>query len=226
MYGIFLKGVKAMLPITTGIIPFGLVMGTVASNANLSGFQTMTMNSIVFAGASQLAAVDLLTKNAPVTIIIITGLIINLRFLLYSAALSKLFKHEVFFKKILLSYTLTDQSYASLMAHEKDIQTTNDKVLFYIGTSITMVIAWQFSVLLGFIFGNFMPKEFNLDYAVPVSFIALVMPTLKNKKYIYVAILSAISSIVLKEVPYNLGLLISAAIAISLAVYLNRKVRL
>lgn len=226
MYAIFIKGVKAMLPITTGVIPFGLVMGTVASNANLSGLQTMSMNSLVFAGASQLAAVDLLTKNVPSMIVIITGLTINLRFILYSAALSNLFKHESFFKKLLLSYTLTDQSYSSLMANEKDLETTKDKIHFYIGTSVMMAIAWQLSVLLGFIFGNFMPNEFNLDYAVPVSFIALVIPTLKNKKYIYVAILSAVSSIVLKEIPYNLGLLLSAGIAISLAVYLNRKVRL
>lgn len=219
----FLSGAKAMLPITTGVIPFGLVMGTVAANANLTIIQTMSMNILVFAGASQLAAVELMQRNAPGFIIVLTGITINLRFLLYSAALSSTFKNENFFIKFFGAYTLTDQTYTSLIINENKLKDVQSRILFYFGSAIVMIFAWQFSVLLGFIFGNFAPKSLSLDYAVPLSFIALVVPTLKNKTYYIVALISCLASLVFRAFPMNLGLLISAFLGISAAIFLTRK---
>lgn len=219
----FIRGNKAMLPIITGVIPFGIVVGTVCANAGLSMLQTMTMNIIVFAGASQLASVDLMLKNAPSFIIILTGMIINLRFLLYSAALSETFKDQHIIKKIFASYTLTDQTYASLIANEDKSATIVEKVSFYFGAAIVMAFTWHISVVSGFIFGNFAPSSLSLDFAVPLSFVALVIPTLRNRNYYYVAIVSSITSVLLKDLSLNLGLLISALIGIALAAILTQQ---
>ncbi len=212
-----------MLPITTGVIPFGAVMGTVAANAQLSFFQSTTMNFLVFAGAAQLAAVELMTKNAASTVVIVTGLIINLRFLLYSAALVPVVQTSNFFTKLLCSYCITDQNYAVMSAHQAILKTPKNSVQFYLGASLCMFISWQLSVMGGFIFGNFAPAAWALDYAVPLSFVALVVPTIKNWRYIAVAAFSSAVSLLLSSMPLKVGLIITAVLSVAVGAFLTRQ---
>ncbi len=219
----FFKGFKGMLPITTGIIPFGAVMGTVCAEAKLELFQSVAMNLLVFAGAAQLAAVDLMNKNTESFVIILTGMIINLRFMLYSAAVSPIFMNSNFLTKLMAAHSLTDQNYAVMSAHQDILTTNTEKIPFYFGASACMMIAWHGSVIVGFIFGNFAPASWALDYAVPLSFVALVMPSLKNYKYVMVAIFSSIFSLILKPLPYNMGLITTAVLGICLGAFLSRQ---
>lgn len=212
-----------MIPITPGIIPFGAVMGSVSADAGFSFFQTISMNILVFAGASQLAAVELMQKNASIFIILVTGLIINLRFLLYSAAYSPIIQKSNFLVKIMSSYFLTDQSYAVMSAHEEKLKSNEESIAFYFGAAACMALVWQSSVSAGFVFGNFAPKSIALDYAVPLSFIALLAPSLKSKKHIMVAVFSTVTAILLKPMPYNLGLITTACLAIAYATLLTHK---
>ncbi|MGE3973525.1 MAG: AzlC family ABC transporter permease [Bdellovibrionales bacterium] len=212
-----------MLPIITGIIPFGAVMGTVCANAQFSLFETVSMNILVFAGAAQLASVDLMTKHAAIVVIIATGLIINLRFLLYSAALSPTLQRSSLLTKLTCSYFLTDQSYAVMTAHQDKLQNNKETISFYLGTCVCMAIAWHLSVIVGYVFGNFAPTTWALDYAVPLSFMALVVPTLKNKIHLLVALFSSVVSLMLHDMPYKTGLIFTALLAIAVGVLLTRK---
>lgn len=219
----FQRGFKDMMPILVGAIPFGAVMGTVSAEAGINLMQTFTMNLVVYAGASQLAAVDLMTKNAAVVVVVLSGMIINLRFLLYSAAMSPVLKGSSFWTKLLCAHTLTDQSYAVMAAAESTLPTRADKVAYYLGTATCMFIGWHSSVLAGFAFGNFAPEELALDYAVPLSFVALVIPTLKNLKYVAVAVFSFVVSIILHDLPLRLGLFVTALLSIALAAAFTRR---
>lgn len=221
----FRRGFKSMLPIVPGIIPFGAVMGTVSADAQLSFFQTVSMNVLIFAGASQLAAIDLMNQKAAVLVVVATGLIINLRFLLYSAALSPIVQNEGFLKKFISAFCVTDQSYAVMSAEQDRFHSHKEAVDFYLGCCLCMVLAWQSSVIAGFIFGNFAPKSLSLDYAIPLSFVALLIPTLKNAKYLIVAIFSAVASLVLHQLPFKTGLIVTAILGIGLAVFLTSKKR-
>ncbi|OIQ20041.1 MAG: hypothetical protein BM556_06015 [Bacteriovorax sp. MedPE-SWde] len=218
---VFLTGLKAMLPILPGVIPFGLIMGTAASNAGLNIFETMGMNIIVLAGAAQLVTVDLLTKNVDSLVIVFTGLVINIRMVLYSAAFSPLFEQSNILTKTVASYMLTDQSYAVSIANEGLYNKRNDKIVFYFGGAITMVLCWHFSVVLGLVFGNFAPSSISLDFAVPLSFMALTIPTIKNRPALLVSILSAVLSILFYGLPYNLGLVLAAGIGIAFGTILT-----
>lgn len=212
-----------MLPIVPGIIPFGAVMGTVSADAHLSFFQTVSMNFLVFAGASQLAAVDLMNQQAAVIVVVATGLIINLRFLLYSAALSPIVQKESFLIKFISAFCLTDQSYAVMTAEQDRFRTNKEAIQFYLGSCLCMVGVWQLSVIGGFIFGNFAPKSLSLDYAIPLSFVALLIPTLKNSKYVTVALFSSVASLLLYQMPFKTGLIATAILGVFLAFFLTRK---
>jgi len=219
----FGQGFKLMIPITTGIIPFGAVVGTLCSEAKFSFFQTMGMNIFVYAGAAQLAAIDLMTRNALSLVVIVSGLVINLRFLLYSAAMAPFLKNSNFLTKLFSAHMLTDQSYAVMSANQERLPTNKDAVNFYFGASLCMILVWQLSVVAGFIFGNFAPASWGLDYGVPLSFVALLVPTLKNKKYVVVSVFSAVVSVLLYSLPFKVGLIVTACLSIVLAAYLSGK---
>lgn len=191
-----------MLPVVTGVIPFGAVMGTAAHEAGLSVWQSTWMNVLVFAGASQLAAVDLMTKNVSLLVVVATGLVINLRFVLYSAAFSPFAREASWGTKLLSAYMLTDQSYAVMSANEAHFRSKQDALTFY--------------------FGNFSPRDWALDYAVPSSFVVLVIPTLKTWKHRAVAVCSGVFGILFRDLPLNVGLLVAAFCAMAVALLLMR----
>lgn len=218
----FRNGFLQMIPITWGTIPFGAVMGTVFLNAKIGFAKSALMNILVFAGASQLAAINLMNNNAGLIVVVFTGLVINLRFLLYSAGLALEIRDTHPLVKLFCAYTLTDQSYAVMSAHQSEFKNNQETTDFYLGTALCMMLAWHLSVLIGYVFGNFAPSSWSLDFAVPLSFLALLIPTLKNKKYWAVAIFSATASVAFYHLPLKTGLIATALSSILLSIFLTR----
>lgn len=219
----FSSGFRSVLPIISGIIPFGAVMGSAFSEAQLSFSQALLMNTAVYAGAAQLATTDLMKMKAAVAVVVATGLIINLRFLLYSAAMSAYLKDEKPLTKFLCAFTLTDQSYASMTANQDKFKTNAEATQFYLGTAACMFITWQVSVVAGFIFGNFAPASLSLDFAIPLSFVALLVPTLRSNLHRAIALFSSIMSLLLNGLPLRTGLIVTALSSIALAWMLIQK---
>lgn len=219
----FKDGAKKVLVFLPGIFPFGLIMGVSAANAGLNLWEVFGMNFMILAGASQLVALDLMTQNAEILIIVLTGWIINLRMVLYSASLSKLFQETTTPQKLLASYLLTDQAYAITHLNEKNYSTTHLKLYFYFGAGITIASFWHLSVFIGMFFGNMAPTELSLEFAIPLTFMALTIPSIKDRSYLYVALFSATLSIAFYGLPFNLGLILATLLGVTLGHYLKTK---
>ena len=108
----FLGGVRAVAPVLVGIVPFGLIAGAAAVRVGLSGLQAVGLSVVVFAGASQLAAIELLGSGARPAVVVATALVINLRMLMYSASIAPYFRETATRWRAGLAYLLTDQAYA------------------------------------------------------------------------------------------------------------------
>jgi predicted branched-subunit amino acid permease len=219
----FSLGMKKLLPITPGVIPFGLIMGTVASSSGLNLFEGMGMNFIVFAGASQLAIVELMNAKSPILVVVLTGFVINLRFMMYSASLAPFVSDLSFLKKLGVAYTMTDQSYAVSIVEFDKIESSKHKILFYMGTVLMMMLVWHFSTLAGLLFGNFAPSSISLDFAIPLAFMSIVFPLIKNKTLVAVALTSAVVSVLTYGFPYNLGLIVATASALLVGLLLTKE---
>lgn len=220
-FNIFIFGAKKILPIIPGVIPFGLIMGSLAVKHGLSVFETMSMNIIVFAGASQLAAVELMSQNSPAFIVILTGVVINLRFIMYSASLAPLMTEQASIKKIGLAYLATDQSYAVSVNEFGKFNNNADKTALYLGASVAMALSWHLSVLAGTIFGNFAPAALSLDFAVPLAFMSLVLPSITNKTLLVVVTVSSIAAVLAQSLPYNLGLIVATTLAMAAGIFMD-----
>lgn len=206
----FWNGVRAEFPLLIGVFPFGMIYGALALNAGLSTAASQLMSSIVFAGSSQFVAAQLVHDAAPGFVILLTIAVVNLRHMLYSASLAPYLKNLSLKWKALLSYLLTDEAYApSILKYEAD-GVTPFSHWFLLGAGFSLWFIWQVSTALGIFLGAAIPKEWPLDFALPLTFIAMVVPALKNRPLIAAAISAGLVALLAFSLPFKLGLILAA----------------
>ena len=211
----FWLGVRDELPILLGVIPFGMIYGVLALNAGLSPMDAQAMSSVVFAGSAQFMIAKLVAASAPGIVIILTGFVINLRHALYSASIAPYTKHLPLRWKAALAYLLTDEAYAvSIIRYQHESESAN-KHWHLLGAGLALWLCWQISTGIGIFLGAQIPPAWGLDFALPLTFIALVVPGLKDRPGITSAVAASLSALLFFSLPYKLGLLISAFIGIA-----------
>ncbi|WP_243700359.1 AzlC family ABC transporter permease [Halorussus pelagicus] len=215
----FLSGVRVAAPIILGIVPFGMVAGVAAAGVGMSAIQALAMSVVVFAGASQLAAIELIGRNAPVAVVVLTVLVVNLRHVMYSASIAPHFRRQSAKWKAALAYLLTDQAYAvSLLEFENDEETS--RRWYYLGVAVPLWVAWQIATIVGVLLGAQIPSGWQLEFAVPLVFLAVLVPAVTDRATGAAAVVGGGVAVAANGLPYNLGLIVAAlvGIAVGLAV--------
>jgi 4-azaleucine resistance transporter AzlC len=219
----FWNGVRAEFPLLIGVFPFGMIYGALALNAGLSTSASQLMSSIVFAGSSQFVTAQLVHDAAPALVIIVTIAVVNLRHMLYSASLAP-YLHDLSLRwKALLSYLLTDEAYApTIIKYERD----GIKLFshwFLLGAGFSLWFTWQVSTALGIFLGTAIPEDWPLDFALPLTFIAMVVPILKNRPMIASALSAGVVALLAFSLPYKLGIILAALTGILVGTILESK---
>ena len=219
----FLAGIQAEFPLLVGVFPFGMIYGALALNAGLSSSASQMMSSIVFAGSAQFVTAQLVHDAAPGFVIVLTIAVVNLRHMLYSASLAPYLASVSMRWKTLLSYLLTDEAYApTIIKYEREgVQPFSHWFLFGAGLSLWTI--WQISTALGIFLGAAIPESWSLDFALPLTFIAMVVPALKGRPYIAAALSAGVTALVAYSLPYKLGLILAALVGIAVGTYLEGK---
>jgi len=219
----FLEGVRAEVPLLIGVFPFGMIYGALALNAGLSNSAVQLMSSIVFAGSAQVVTAQLVHEGAPGMVILLTIAVVNLRHMLYSASLAPYLKNLSLRWKVLLSYLLTDEAYApSIIKYEKGgVQPFSHWFLF--GAGFALWFIWQMSTALGIFLGAAIPQEWPLDFALPLTFIAMVVPVLKNRPMIAAALSAGFVALLAHDLPFKLGIILAALTGIIAGTVLEGK---
>ena len=210
----FWAGVRAELPLLIGVFPFGLIYGALAINAGLSTVAAQAMSSIVFAGSSQFIAAQLVHEAAPGLVIVLTIAVVNLRHMLYSASLAPYLSSLSTRWKMLLSYLLTDEAYAPTILHYEKEGLNPYAHWFLLGAGFSLWFTWQVSTVLGIFLGAAIPESWSLDFALPLTFIAMVVPVLKNQAAIGAALSAGAVALAAFSLPYRLGLILAALVGI------------
>jgi 4-azaleucine resistance transporter AzlC len=212
----FFNGVKAELPLLLGVMPYGMIYGVLALKAGLPADVAQAMSCIVFAGSSQLIGTPLIAGGSPVIMIVLTTFVVNLRHALYSASLAPHIKHLPARWKWLLAYLLTDEAYAVTIARYTRSEATPSasKHWYYFGAGLTLWSSWQLSTLIGIQVGQLIPDSWGLDFTLALTFIALVVPRLKDRASTGAAIAASVVAIIGAALPYKLGLMAAALIGI------------
>ena len=211
----FVDGAKATAPVLLALVPFALAFGTMAAGSGLSTLEALAMSVFVFAGAAQLAMVPLISAGASVAVVVLTVLVINLRMTLYSASLAPHFRRLPAGWKGLLSYLLTDQAYAAAITRFGEGRTGEpDKRWYYLGAAMAVWVAWQPAAMLGVFLGSRASEGWSLDFVLPLTFIALALPAIKDRTTAAAALSAAGTAVLAAAMPLNLGLITAALVGV------------
>ncbi|MBF9018232.1 MULTISPECIES: AzlC family ABC transporter permease [unclassified Oceanispirochaeta] len=223
----FTAGARAALPLLMGTAPFGLIYGTLAVTAGLSNAAAVAMSLFVFAGSAQFIAVGLVGAGAPVAIIILTTVVVNLRHMLYSATLLPYLKTVPQRWRIALAFWLTDEAFAVCISRYREDDDSPWKHWYQLGASLAMYVNWQIWCILGLILGSRISDAgaWGLDFALPVTFIGMTIPFIKNRSTVVCVITAAAVSLMTGFMPFKLGLIVAALAGVSAGLLVDKSVQ-
>jgi 4-azaleucine resistance transporter AzlC len=219
----FWAGVKTIAPILLGVLPFATIIGITVVEMELPVLMAPAMSLIMLAGTAQLAMLQLLKENTPIIVILLTAIVINLRFAMYSASMVPHFKHLPQQWKAFLAYFLTDQAFAISITRFNDDQRHPHKHWYFLGAGLAMCLLWVLGTPAGALLGAFIPTNWSLDFAIPLMFIGLVVPAIKSRAAIAAALTSGVVVVIAANIPFNLDLIVAAVAGIVVGVIIQER---
>jgi len=218
-----LSGFQYTLPLLIGIAPFGMIYGVLAVKAGFPPAAAQAMSAILFAGSSQFMIVNLVAAGSPWLVVVLTAVVVNLRHALYSASLAPFLKHLPAGWKAVLAYVLVDEAYAVGIHHYEREGSAGHQHWFLLGSGLAVWVCWQASTALGIFLGAQIPAAWSLDFTLALTFIAIVVPGLKNRPLLLSAVTAAVTTVVAHPLPYKLGLILAALAGIAAGLWSERQ---
>lgn len=217
----FMRGVRAVAPAAIATAMWGLVTGVAMVKVGLSSMQALAMTLLVFAGSAQLAALPLLAVAAPIWVVLLTATVVNLRFVIFSAALQPYFRRFSVSRRLLLGYLSTDMGFAVFVSRyadaPEDQRGSQEQVWFFLGMAASSWVAWQTASILGILLGAQVPSNWGLEFVAILGLIALMMPMIINRPALVGALTSGIIAVIAVDLPLRLGLVVAVVAGIAAA---------
>jgi len=201
-----------------GAAAWGLVSGVAMVKGGLSPPWAATMSLLVYAGSAQLAALPLIATGMPLWVIVATGLITNLRFVIYSAALRPYFAAEPVGKRAALGFFMTDFTFTLFMRSAQDGRLPEEnRDAWFAGVCSSNWITWQVCAMTGIVAASYVPTHWGLEFTGTLALVALVGPALITRPIIVGAVVASVVALLAHGIPYRLGLFCAAIAGIAAA---------
>ena len=204
---IFFKGIVAVLPHMLSVIPFGIITGAIGIELGFDPILVYATSLIIFGGASQIIFMQLLSGGAS---------------LLYGAVLSEYLEKLSFIKKLFISYFIVDQGFAESNKYIKQNKNLSNPHYYVLGTGVTLWFCWQLSTISGIILGSFIPEELGLKFAIPLTFLAIIVNDLRKLDHVFVMLVSGFASLILFNAPFKSYIILSPIVALIAAFIMLR----
>ncbi|TVQ19387.1 MAG: branched-chain amino acid ABC transporter permease [Leptolyngbya sp. DLM2.Bin15] len=209
-----LSGMRGILPLVIGAVPFGIIFGTLASGSGLSAAGAMGMSVFVFAGSSQFIALGLLASGTAIPLVIVTTIVVNVRHLLYSISMMPHLRHDSLAWKLLLSFWLTDENFAVAIARYNQADSSPHKHWYSLGAGVLMYSNWLLCTGLGITLGQQIPTNLGLDFAMAVTFIGMVIPYVVTRPMGIAVGVAGSVALLAHGLPHQLGLMVASLVGI------------
>jgi len=208
-------------------MPFGFVTGVASVSAGMTPFESIALSVLSFSGIAQLIAAQLIAAGAPVIVTVSAAFVVSLRFLMYSAAMAPCVAHLPLRWRLAISYLMTDQTFAATIRHYEAPGDKQHRHWRFIGSGLTLFVSWQAAVAFGALAGALVPASWSLDFAVTLSFIALLVPAVRSRADFAAAVVAGAVALVSAGLPYRLSLVVAsiAGIAVGMALELRKEAR-
>jgi 4-azaleucine resistance transporter AzlC len=223
----FLAGCRDEAPLQLGVVPFGMLYGIGAIQAGMPVWVAQLASAVVFAGAAQLVIVQMLAVGAGALPIGLTSGLLNLRHMLYSMSIAEHVRHLPRRWRLLLAYLLTDEAYAVAILRYQVTPPPDDRPdlrhWYFLGCGFTLWLTWQLSTAAGLLFGASVPAGWDIDFAVPLTFIALLAMLMKERAGQAAALVAALAALAFAALPYKLGLVVAIVLGLVAGVWASKR---
>jgi branched chain amino acid efflux pump len=168
------RGARRTLPIGVSVLVYGTVFGGLAAQAGLSPLEAVLMSALVFAGGAQFIALELWQAPLPIVALVLTTLVVNLRFLLMGATLSRWLAGLRPARLALTAQFIGDETWALTTKAREDGE--SDRA-FVLGSGAMLFVAWVGATALGASTGSLIddPAALGLDFTFTAVFLALLV---------------------------------------------------
>jgi predicted branched-subunit amino acid permease len=205
------QGVIDALPLFVPAMPFGLVIGLAITESGMNPFVGWSGSWLIFGGAAQLTLVTLLGTGVAIAAAVGTALVVNARHLMYSAALAPTFQSQPRWFRWLGPYLLIDQLFALTTVRPPDEDPDGFRT-YYLAAGATFWVLWLVVVALGLLLGPVVPEEWNLEFAIPILFIGLLVLGIDHWPEMVAALAGAGVTYLAAGLPNRTGLLVGALV--------------
>jgi 4-azaleucine resistance transporter AzlC len=213
----FRSGQRAIIPSLFGAAAWGLVSGVAMVKGGLPVPWALLMSLLVYAGSAQLAALPLIVAGAPLWVIVATGLITNLRFVIYSAAIRPYFAHLPSRQRAALGFFMTDFTFTLFMRHAQEGRLPEHRDAWFAGVCTNNWITWQVFAATGIVAASYVPSQWGLEFTGTLALVALVGPSLVTRPALFGAMVAAAVALLAHGLPFKLGLFCGALAGIAAA---------
>jgi predicted branched-subunit amino acid permease len=215
------EGFKTGLPTLFGIAAWGLVVGIAMVKSGLSVPQSLGMTLLVFAGSAQLASLPLIAAQAPIWVIFATALVVNLRFVIFSALLGPHFAHLPWKQRFYLGYISGDLTVALFLQRYPTLAPVAGKLSYLKGLMYPNWFAWQIGSIIGIFLGSAVPAEWGLGFAGTLAILCIMVPLMINNAALCGVLVAGAISVLAYDLPYKLGLLLAVLVGMVTAMVIE-----
>ncbi len=218
----FAAGVRDELPLLVGVAPFGVSFGAYAVASGVAAPLAQAMSVIIFGGASQFVAVQAFATGAPAAVVVLAVALVNLRHLLYGAALAPHLTTTPRGWRAALAYLMTDEAYVVTARHFEGRGAGRHGRWYMFGAGLALWTCWQLTTAAGLLIGDAVPDSWSLDFALPVTFIAIAVPAIRGRGALAAAVVAASVAVLGHSWKYETGLIAAILAGIAAGVLLER----
>lgn len=225
----YMQGAKDSIPMLPGMAAWGLTMGVAMVNSGMSLVESIAMTLLVFAGSSQLAAIPLIAVGAPMWVVLLTGLCVNLRFVVFSAHLRPYLMHLSRWKRLLSGYLTADLSYVQFVSKFPKPGTSADQQheqdAFLAGNTGLTWLVWMLSSLLGIVLAHQVPVQWGLGFAGILSLLGILCSLATSRLRVVAAVVSSAVAVVAYALPLKMNIVVAISAAVAMCLLLDKTQR-
>jgi len=218
----FLRGARELMPAWPGIFAWGLVTGVAMVKSGLSVTAATVLSLLAYAGSAQLAALPLIAAFAPIWLVTLTAVTVNLRFVVYSVLTRRHFAHLGAQRRVWLGYLVGDIMFVRFTAMIEREPHYPHRVHYYFGGAIANWVLWQISSIIGIFAATTIPTSWGLELAGTLTLVALLVPVCASRPVLAGVVVAAVVSVLAHDVPMRLGLLLAITLGVAAAFAVER----
>ena len=205
----------AFLPLSVGLVPWALVMGMAMVSHGFTPLQAMGMNILIFAGTAQLGTLPMISADLPWWLIIATALALNLRFVIFSAAIAQGFRGIGTAGRWFAGHLLTDGVFATCLDKLMRVEDPAWRLGYYLAPALWAWLLWQLFALTGIFAAGLIPKSWSLEFMATIALIVLLVPMAKLRPMLIAALVGGAGATLFRNMPLRLGIVVAICAGIA-----------